>query len=143
MTPNAPHRARLNALEPWQGRFVIGSGVSLLASGLAWLPVHYLWGAGAGELPHPLEPWLVRWHGVSAVFGTFALGLVAAGHVSRGWRAGVKRGTGLAMCVLAGLLVASGCLLAYLVPETVRSALGLLHTGLGVLAFGLGAIHRK
>ncbi|HUK66144.1 MAG TPA: hypothetical protein VLV17_04905 [Anaeromyxobacteraceae bacterium] len=139
----SPRRVRLNPLERWQVSLVVGSAVSLLLSGLGWLPLHYLWGAGAGELPLPLEPWMVRWHGLSAVAGLFAGGVVAAGHVSRGWRGGVRRASGLAVCVLGGLLALSGYLLAYLISESLRPALGLLHAGLGVVAFGVGFVHRR
>ena len=56
-----------NALPRWQRRTIAAAAVGLLASGLAWIPLHYLWGAGAGALPHPGEIWLMRCHGLSAV----------------------------------------------------------------------------
>ncbi|HTT69897.1 MAG TPA: hypothetical protein VMG32_01635 [Anaeromyxobacteraceae bacterium] len=143
MTPGEPGRVRLNPLVPWQKAAVVASALSLLASGLAWLPVHYLWGAGAGGLPLPIEPWIVRWHGLSALFGLFAGGAIAAGHVGRGWRGGVRRASGLSLCVLFGLLAASGYVLSYLASESFRDALGLAHGALGVLAFGLGTFHRR
>ena len=46
-------------LSPHQRVLVHASGWLLLASGLAWLAVHYLAGAGAGELPHPMEVWTI------------------------------------------------------------------------------------
>ena len=138
-----PRRVRLNPLQPWQRWTVIAAAVSLLLSGVGWLPVHYGWGAGAGDLPHPLEPWIVRWHALSALAGLFAGGVVAGGHVGRGWRLGLRRASGLAVCLLAGLLAASGYVLSYLVSEAWRPALGWAHAALGVAAFGLGAVHRR
>ncbi len=132
-----------NPIRTWQRRVLLASAWSLLLSGVAWLPVHYLWGAGAGELPSPLEPWLMRWHGLAVLGGLYALGLVSAGHVPRGWRAGRQCASGLLLCVLSGLLVLSGYALSYLVSERWRAALGWAHAAAGMLAFGLGALHAR
>src|SRR5512147_144256 len=133
-------RTSLNPLPAWQRRGLVLAAWSLLLSGAAWLPVHYLWGAGAGELPSPLEPWLMRWHGLAVLTGLFALGAVSAGHVPRGWRAGRQRSSGLLLCVLWGLLTASGYGLSYLVSERWRGALGWAHAAAGFLAFAVGAL---
>ncbi len=132
-----------NPIPPWQRRVLVASAWSLLLSGAAWLPVHYLWGAGAGELPSPLEPWLMRWHGLAVLAGLFALGLVSAGHVPRGWRAGRQRTSGLVLCVLSALLVLSGYGLSYLVSERWHAALGWAHAAAGGLAFAVGALHAR
>jgi hypothetical protein len=130
-----------NALPPWQRRTIVTAAVCLLVSGLAWIPVHYLWGAGSGGLPHPSEVWLMRWHGLSAVVGFFAGGLVAAGHVARGWRLAWRRATGGSLCVLGSLLALSGYALWYLLPESWHPAAGWMHAAVGVVAFALGALH--
>jgi len=138
-----PDYTRTNPLLRWQRRTVLGAALSLLATGLAWLPVHHYWGAGAGELPHPVEPWLVRLHGLSALVGLFALGVVAASHVSRGWHLRQRRASGLAVCVLAGLAVATGYALSYLVSEAWRPPVEWTHVALGACMTGLGALHRR
>jgi hypothetical protein len=98
-----------NALARWQRITIVAVAANLLASGLAWLPFHYAWGAGsANALPHPIEPWLMRWHGLAAVAGFYAAGLVSAGHVARGWRLRWHRRSGLAVCILGGALAVSG-----------------------------------
>ena len=130
-----------NELPRWQRRTVVGAGVCLLASGLVWLPVHHLWGAGASGLPHPLEAWLMRWHGLAAVAGFFAGGLVASGHVARGWRLRWRRPTGLSLCILGSLLAQSGYALWYLVPEGWRGAAGWAHAAAGSVAFAVGVLH--
>jgi hypothetical protein len=132
-----------NPLPRWQRRVLVASAWSLLLSGAAWLPLHHLWGAGAGELPSPLEPWLMRWHGLAVLGGLYALGMVSAGHVPRGWRAGRQRASGLFLCVLWGLLAASGYGLSYLVSERWRGALGWAHAGAGFVAFAVGALHSR
>ena len=130
-----------NALPPWQRRTIVGSIWCLALSGVAWLPLHYLLGAGSGQLPHPAEVWLMRWHGLAVVGGLFAAGIVAAGHVRRGWQLRIHRRSGTIICVAGILTVASGYALAYLVPEAWHPATGWLHVVLGLAAFGAGLLH--
>lgn len=136
-------------LHGWQRACLWSCAALLLASGLAWLPLHYLWGAGAGELPHPLEAWAMRLHGLGSFGALFVLGVLAAAHVPTGWRlsgrhrqAGQRR-TGLALCTLAALLALTGYQLYYFAPEALRPALGLLHAGLGLAMALLGAWHGR
>jgi hypothetical protein len=104
-------------------------------------------GAGAGELPHPAEPWLMRLHGAAAFAALFATGLMAGHHIPAGWRQGRRprhagqRRSGLLLCGAAAAVVLSGYALYYLVPEAVRPALGWLHAGLGALLVGAGGWH--
>ena len=131
--PNRPHR-----LPQWQWVTLILSGLALLASGLVWLGVHYSIGAGAGELPHPLEAWAMRVHGLAAFAGLFLVGALAGAHIPHGWRMSGRhrwaqqRGTGLALCSGAALLAASGYLLYYFAPDSVRPTLGWAHSAVGV-----------
>jgi hypothetical protein len=140
----------------WHQRVLLhASGWLLLASGLAWLGVHYLAGAGAGGLPHPMEAWTIRAHALAAWIAAFALGEIAASHIARGWhttmrrRTPVQRHLGLALCVMALALVSSGYALMYLVPEPARAAWGWAHSAVGVLMaavlmlHGSGALHRR
>jgi hypothetical protein len=132
-----------NRLRRWHRRTLLATAASLLLSGLAWLPFHYLWGAGAGELPHPLEPWLMRWHGLSAMGGLFALGMIAAEHVPRGWRLHEQRRSGGTLLALAAALAATGYALWYLAPEAWHPAVGWLHTAAGLGATALGVAHAR
>ena len=139
----------VHRLVPWQRSALYATSALLVLTGLAWLGVHYSAGAGAGELPHPLEAWLMRLHGAVAYVGLFVLGVLAAAHVPHGWRltgrhrwAG-QRGSGVTLCAVAALLVASGYLLNYFAPEAVRPALGWVHTGIGIAMGVLIAIHRR
>ena len=132
----------------WHQRLLVQvSGWSLLASGLVWLGVHYLAGAGAGQLPHPMEAWTLRAHALAAWIGAFALGEVAASHIPRGWHTTMRRRTpaqrrlGLALCVMALALVLSGYALMYLVPEPARAAWGWTHSAVGVAMAGVLMVH--
>ena len=139
----------LHRLVVWQRRTLYATGVLLLATGGVWLGVHYGIGAGAGELPHPLEAWCLRLHGLAAFASLFVLGALAAAHVPQGWRLShrqrwaAQRSTGLALCVLGALLAASGYLLYYFAPDAVRPALGWAHAGIGLAMAVLIATHRR
>jgi len=132
----------------WHQRLLVhASGWMLLASGLVWLGVHYLAGAGAGELPHPLESWMMRSHALAAWVAAFALGEIAASHVPRGWHTTMRRRTpaqrrlGLALCVMALALVLTGYALMYLVPEPARAVWGWAHSVVGVVMAGVLVVH--
>ena len=136
-------------LTPWQRRLLEGCGGILLVTGLAWLVVHYDFGAGADALPAPAEAWLLRLHGLAGFGALFLLGALAAHHIPHGWRLSARhrharqRGTGLALCTLAGLLAATGYALYYFAPEAVRPALGWIHAALGVGLAGVVLRHRR
>lgn len=136
-------------LAPWQRVTLHAAGVALLVSGGVWLVVHYALGAGAGELPHPMEAWSLRLHGLASFAAVFVLGVLAASHVPQGWRLtgrrhrDAQRHTGLILCALAALLVLSGYLLFYFAPETVRPALGWAHALVGVAMAVLLTVHRR
>ena len=133
----------------WQRHCLHAVALALLGSGGGWLLAHYAFGAGAGELPHPLEPWLIKLHGLAAFFALFLLGALAAAHIPQGWRQSSRprhasqRGTGVALCVLAGLLALSGYLLYYFAPEALRPALGWGHAALGLAMAVLALAHGR
>lgn len=142
----SPPQARSH-FAPWQRRSLYATGGVLLASGGAWLALHYL--AGAGELPHPLEAWALRVHGLAGYAALFVLGAVVAAHVPHGWRLARRhrwaqqRRSGLVVCALSTGLAASGYLLYYFAPETVRPALGWGHALAGVACAAALAWHRR
>ena len=121
----------------------------LLVTGTVWLAVHYSVGAGAGELPHPLEVWSLRLHGLAAFAGLFMLGALAAAHIPQGWRLSQRRrwagqrSSGVMLCVIGGLLALSGYLLFYFASEAVRPALGWAHAAIGLTMAALIASHRR
>ena len=142
-------RATTHRIPRWQRLSLYTSGGLLLASGLLWLALHYMAGAGAGELPHPLEAWLMRAHGLAAFAGLFMLGVIGGSHIPHGWRMSARhrwaqqRGSGLLLSTLAGALALTGYLLYYFAPEQLRPALGWLHTGVGVAMGAMLAVHQR
>jgi hypothetical protein len=116
---------------------------------VVWLAVHYSVGAGADELPHPMEAWALRLHGALAFVGLFFFGAVSAGHVEWGWRMSQsarfrpQRRSGLGLCALALGLSLSGYLLYYFAPETLRPGMGWLHAAIGVVMAAVLVWHRR
>ena len=139
----------VNRLARWQRLTLYLTGALLTLSGTLWLVVHYSVGAGAGELPHPLESWMIRLHGLAAFVGLFVLGVLAASHVPHGWRVThrhhwtTQRATGVALCTLTVLLAVTGYLLYYFAPEPVRPALGWTHELIGLAAGAVIVFHRR
>ena len=136
-------------LAAWQRTGVYAAGTVLLFTGIAWLALHYLVGAGADELPHPLEAWAMRLHGLAGFAGLFMLGIVAGAHIPHGWRLSRRhrwahqRGSGLALCGLGAVLALTGYLLYYFAPEAVRPALGWVHAAAGIAMVLAIALHRR
>ena len=138
-------------LIPWQRRTLYASGALLMATGVAWLAVHYSLGSGSGPdaLPHPIEAWAMRLHGLAAYGGLFALGVIAAGHVPQGWRLSARhrwshqRSSGVTLFSLGAVLALTGYLLYYFAPESIRPALGWAHAGVGLVTALLLLSHRR
>ena len=143
------HAARHHAhrLVRWQRFALYITGALLLATGGAWLLLHY--STAAGDLPHPLEAWSLRLHGLAAFAGLFVLGVLAAAHIPQGWRLSHRRrwagqrSSGVLLCVIGTTLALTGYLLYYFASEALRPALGWAHTFVGVLMGVLIASHRR
>ena len=144
----SPHH-HVHRLVRWQRLALYLTGAVLLATGALWLAVHYSIGAGAGELPHPLEAWSLRLHGLAAFAGLFVLGVLAAAHIPQGWRLSHRRrwagqrSSGVLLCGIGAALAATGYALFYFAPEGVRPALGWAHAFVGVTMGVLIASHRR
>jgi len=145
---NPPHR-HVHRLVRWQREALYFSGAVLLLTGCLWLAIHYSIGAGTGELPHPLEAWSLRVHGLAAFAGVFVLGVLAAAHIPQGWRLSqhrrwaTQRTSGLWLCASGALLVLSGYALFYFAPEAIRPAMGWVHAVIGAVMALLIASHRR
>ena len=140
-------RHHAHRLVRWQRFALYASGAALLLTGAAWLLLHY--SLGAGDLPHPLEAWSLRLHGLAAFAGLFVLGVLAAAHIPQGWRLSHRRrwagqrSSGVLLCVVGAVLALTGYLLYYFSSEAVRPALGWAHTFAGLAMGVLIASHRR
>jgi len=140
-----------NTLARWQRQVLAATAVLLTCTGALWLVLHYLVGGPMEGLPHPAEGWTMRLHGAGVFLGLFMLGALAAHHIPKGrrmtdgrrgrhWRRQYR--SGLALCMLAALLVASGYALYYIASESTRPALGGVHAAAGFAMTALGLWHR-
>lgn len=105
----------------------------LWASGAVWLVLRYFLRPASefGELPHPLEPWLMRLHGVGAFAALWLSGQLWIVHVLPSWRAH-RRNSGILLGTLMVVLIVSGYLLYYAGDERLRAFVSVAHWATGV-----------
>lgn len=114
----------------------------LWLTGLGWLIAHYALRSGdplSGA--HPAEPWLLRMHGAAVVGFLVVFGALLPGHIWRGWRQGLNRGSGLAAIAVAAILTLSGYGLYYLVSDEWRGWTSRIHWAIGLASAALLVVH--
>ncbi|HKE47450.1 MAG TPA: hypothetical protein VKB52_05260 [Rhodanobacteraceae bacterium] len=124
-------RGRLSARRE---RWVYAVLSLLWASGAVWLVLRYfLRPAGEfGELPHPLEPWLMRLHGLGAFAALWLAGQLWIVHVVPSWRSH-RRNSGILLGVIFAVLIVSGYLLYYAGDENLRAFVSIAHWSIGLV----------
>lgn len=133
-----------NRLPAWQKRLLDMTLLALLLSGIAWLVIHYLWGAGSAEmLPHPAELWLIRAHGLAGFLALFVLGSLSALHIPRGWRHGVRLPSAITVLGAWMITLLTAYLLYYFSGENSRAVIGWLHAGIASLLWFAILVHRR
>lgn len=121
-------------LARWQIKSLIVSGSLLWLSGAAWLYLHYF-GQVEGEFGpevNPLEPWLMRLHGLVLIPTLLALGGLLVAHIPKGWKDVPQRNIGLGLSILLGLLILSGYLLYYVGNDIARNWTSVAHWSAGL-----------
>lgn len=106
-------------------------------SGIAYFWVKYFMEPAGpwAVINHPVQPWLLKIHIVSAPLMVFAVGLVALGHIWRHFRAGVLWGrrSGLTAMLSLAPMVLTGYLIQAVTHEGWLAALAWSHIGFGFL----------
>jgi hypothetical protein len=115
---------------------------ALWLSGCCWLVLRYFFAQPSefGPVPHPWEPVILRVHGWIAIVGVFLLGWVTARHVTDLWPQMIKRGSGIAMASVAGVLGLTGYALYY-TTDRLHDGAGVAHEFLGAVAFLFALTH--
>ena len=93
---------------------------------------------------HPLQPWVLKAHIVTAPLLVFAIGLIAVDHIWKQYRLRINAGrrSGLSAMWVFGPMVVSGYLIQAVTAPAWLSAMGWIHLGTGV-AYLLGlAVHQ-
>lgn len=125
----------------WQRMSVyIVTGV-LVLTGLLWLYAHFLLRSIIDpEVPHPLEAWALRIHGISAYACLIILGSMLPVHVKLAWQARRHLYSGIALLTFcAGLAISA--LGLYYAPEIAHAGLSYFHWLLGLLSIPLFIWH--
>lgn len=125
-------------LTRWQVMLLTISGTLLWLSGGAWLLLHYF-GQAQGEFgpeTNPLEPWLLRLHGLVVIPALVGLGGLLVAHIPKGWSDVPQRRIGLGLAALLLVLIVTGYLLYYVGGDAARDLASATHwiTGLGAPA---------
>lgn len=123
----------------------IGSILSGLSGLVYWWMDHMMEPLGEwAVINHPLQPWVLKAHIVTAPLLVFAIGLIAMDHIWKQYRLGIEaaRRSGLSAMFVFGPMVVSGYVIQAVTAPAWLSALGWLHLGTGlVYLLGLG-IHQ-
>ena len=130
-------------LGKWHQTYLYTTGTLLVLSGVLWLIFHYFVRTEGefGPALHPLEPWWLRVHGLSAAAFLIGFGSVLPGHVRRAWGTARNRITGSVFFAVMVILALSGYLLYYIGAETVRDVMSVLHWAVGLAIPLLTAWH--
>lgn len=93
---------------------------------------------------HPLEPWALKLHILSAPLMLFAVGLITTNHIWRSLRSSLPTGrqSGLAVTLTFVPLVFTGYLIQVVTSPTVADILGWSHLVLGAVCAWAMAAHR-
>jgi uncharacterized RDD family membrane protein YckC len=102
----------------------------LWLSGVAWLVARYGL-RDVDELPHPLEPWTMRVHGLAAFAALWLLGQLWLVHIVPSWHAH-RRNSGILLAAIMAVLLATGWLLYSATGEATRAIASLAHWTLGL-----------
>lgn len=120
----------------WSRRWLVYSvGAGVWSSGIAWLVFHYFMmrKTDFGPAPNPMEPWTLAAHAGFGFAAIWLVGLIWGVHITRGWRMGRHRVSGVALLTFLGWLILSGYLLYYVGSDEVRSLVSLGHWIAGLM----------
>ena len=126
--------------------FLYSSTIATAASGITYFVMkHFLESSDPwAVINHPLEPWALKLHILSAPLMLFAVGLITTQHVWRSLRSKLPTGrhSGRVATYVFAPLVLSGYLIQAVTSPLTLEVLAWTHLALGVLAAGAIAVHR-
>lgn len=128
-----PHRKSAR-LARWQIWLLTLSGLALWSTGVVWLILHY-YGQVQGEFgpeENPVDPWLLRLHGLALIFALLGIGAMFVAHIPKGWTHRVQRVAGIALCSFLVVLIISGYMLYYVSGDDLRQWTSIVHWSVGL-----------
>ena len=131
-------------LSDWARRSLYAIIAASVASGVWWLVVHYgdrLLQSSDDLHRLALEGVALKVHGATGFFMLVALGAMSANHVRRGWAMARNRLSGSLVVGSTIVLIVSAYALYYLVDDTTRPPVSILHWLIGLVLVPLLVIH--
>lgn len=128
-----PHR-KTARLASWQIWLLSLPGAGLWLTGGGWLLLHY-YGQTPGEFGpemNPLEPWMMKLHGLFLIPALLGVGGMLVVHIPKGWAHRAQRVAGIALTGVLAILILTGYLLYYAGGETLREYGSLTHWLIGL-----------
>jgi hypothetical protein len=117
----------------------------LIASGIAWIGVHYEgdlvpeWRNDLRRLA--LEAWTMKVHGAAALVALVVVGMMLTNHVRRGWTLARNRASGAGVLAAFAVLTLTGYALYYLVGDDTRPPVSVAHWAFGLALAPLFVLH--
>ena len=123
----------------------IGSALSGASGLVYWWMDHML--APLDEwavINHPLQPWVLKAHIVTAPLLVFAVGLIAMDHIWKQFRLGVRAGrrSGVSTMWVVGPMVVSGYLIQAVTSPGWLAAVVWIHLGTGLAYLAALGVHQ-
>ena len=121
-------------LARWQIWLLTLSGGALWLSGVIWLVLHHF-GQVQGEFgpeENPIDPWMMRIHGLALIFVLLGIGAMLVAHIPKGWAHRAQRVAGVALCTFLSALIVSGYMLYYVSGDDLRAWTSIAHWSLGL-----------
>ena len=118
--------------------------LSVWGSGCVWLLLHYFVHSVdrlGFETPHPAEQWCLVAHAFASFYAMWWFGVLWTGHIKRGWKARIRRGTGGTLFGVWLWLAMTGYALYYVVNDAWRARTSILHWTVGLAALGAFLFH--
>lgn len=115
-------------------------------SGASWLYAHYLLQAVDSfgfEGAHPAEKWSLIAHAALSFYGMWWFGMLWPNHITKSWKAQIRRVTGGILFGCIAWLMLTGCALYYIGSETWRSWFSILHWAIGVAVAVAFIVHLR
>lgn len=131
-------------LAAWQIWTLSLSGAGLWLTGAIWLVLHYFFEIEGeyGTETNPLEPWMLKIHGLLLIPALLALGGLLVVHIPKGWRQKSQRSAGLILTAILIILILSGYLLYYAGDADLRQVSSLVHWLFGLFVPAAFIWHR-
>lgn len=132
------------ALSPLHRWALMVAGGALWLSGVAWLLLHFYAPIESdfGPEANPLEPWMLKAHGLAMIAALLAIGGLLTAHVLAGWEIRQQRIKGIAIGATVLVLTATGYLLYYAGDQQFRESASAIHWILGLGSPAIFLWHR-